>query len=351
MKIKKNLSNMVPYKPGILKPGALKLSSNENRLGPSPKAIEAITRNIGNINIYPDGSCRNLKKSLGKKYNYKEENFIIGNGSDEILTLIAAAYISEGDNAVTSECTFSEYTFATKLYSGEMVKTPLRDGSFNPDNIISNINKKTKVVYICNPNNPTGTYLNHEELDNLISRVPESTLFVLDEAYADYSDALDFPDSHKLFDKYKNLIILRTFSKIYGISALRVGYGIAKEEIINDILKAKQPFNVNTPAQIGAEAALSDTDFYQKSIEMNSTGKRFLYRELDRLNLEYYQSQANFICIHVKQDSKILFEKMMNQGVTIRPLTSFGLYDWIRVTIGTENDNLLFIRILENSLE
>jgi len=351
MRKKENLSGMIPYKPGVLKEGVLKLSSNENRLGPSPKAIEAILHSINNVNIYPDGSCRILKETLADKLGYKTENLIVGNGSDELMTLIAATYISDGDNAITAENTFSEYTFATILYSGKVQKAPLKEGIFDPEEILKLINEKTRIIYFCNPNNPTGTYVNHTDLDSMLAKVPENTLFVLDEAYGDYSDALDYPDSKKLLRKYPNLMILRTFSKIYGLAALRVGYGIAREEVINDILVTKQPFNVNTPAQIGATAALSDDDFYRKSRSMNSTGKRFLYEELDRLEIKYYPSQANFICLYVGRDSKELFQEMMEQGVTIRPLTSFGLDQWIRVTVGSEQDNKLFIRILENTLK
>jgi len=351
MKINENLKQMTPYKPGILKPGALKLSSNENRLGSSPKAMEAISNSLNRLNIYPDGSCGVLKEELAKKLGFNRNNLIIGNGSDELMTLIAATYISKGDNAVTAENTFSEYAFSTILFAGEIKKIPLKKGIYDPDEILNAINDKTKIIYFCNPNNPTGTYVNHNNLDKMSLIRLHWLLFVLDEAYADYSDALDFPDSKALLEKHSNLLVLRTFSKIYGLAALRVGYGIADKNVINQILVTKQPFNVNTPAQIGAKAALKDDDFYNKSREMNSTGKRFLYRELDRLNLEYYESQANFICINVERDSKILFAKMMDQGVTIRPLTSFGLNKWIRVTVGKEKDNKLFIRILENSLE
>ena len=185
----------------------------------------------------------------------------------------------------------------------------------------------------------------------MLSKISPNILFVLDEAYADYSDALDFPDSQKLLKKYPNLMILRTFSKIYGLAALRVGYGIAREEVINEILVTKQPFNVNSPAQIGAAAALKDIEFYKKSRAMNSTGKRFLYEELDRMELKYYETQANFICIYVAMDSKLLFQQMMDKGITIRPLTSFGMEQWIRVTVGNEHDNQLFIRILEEVLQ
>ncbi len=308
-------------------------------------------KSINKVNIYPDGSCRLLREALAEKLGYKSTNFIVGNGSDEIMTLIAATYISDGDNAITAECTFSEYTFATILYSGDIKKAPMKEGTFDPDEILKLINEKTRIIYFCNPNNPTGTYVNHNDMDTLISKIPENTLFVLDEAYADYSDALDFPDSKNLLMKYPNLMILKTFSKIYGLAALRIGFGIAREDVINQILVTKQPFNVNTPGQIGATAALSDFDFYEKSKDMNSTGKRFLYEELDRLGLEYYPSQANFICINVKRDSKKLFQQMMNEGVTIRPLASFGMDSWIRITVGTEKNNKYLIRILEKTLK
>lgn len=351
MNMKKNLANMVPYKPGVLKEGALKLSSNENRLGSSPKAIEAIIHSINDISIYPDGTCRLLREKIAEKTGYHSNELIVGNGSDELMTLIAATYVNKGDNAITAESTFSEYTFATILYSGEVRKAPMKEGKFDPHKILELIDKKTKIIYFCNPNNPTGTYINHKKLDEMLSKIPEDVLFVLDEAYADYSDALDFPDSRKLLDKYANLLILRTFSKIYGLAALRVGYGIAREEVINEILVTKQPFNVNSPAQIGATAALSDNEFYEKSRAMNGTGKKFLYEQLDRLGLTYYKTQANFICIFVAMDSKTVFQQMMDKGITIRPLSSFGMDQWIRVTVGTEDDNLLFIRTLEDVLK
>lgn len=349
--MKKNLSNMIPYKPGVLKAGALKLSSNENRLGPSPKAIEAIINSLNNINIYPDGTSGILRETLSKKLGLNKENLIIGNGSDELMTLIAATYLSAGENTITSMSTFSEYTFATILYAGEIRKAPLKEGSFDPEGILKLVDEKTRIIYVCNPNNPTGTYINHENLDLMMSKVPDSTLFVLDEAYADYSDASDFPDSKKLLKKYPNLLILRTFSKIYGLAALRVGYGIASEKMINQILVTKQPFNVNSPAQIGATAALSDQEFYEKTLQMNRRGKVYLYKELDRLGLKYYPTQANFICICVERNSIELFKEMMDKGLTIRPLASFDLDNWIRITVGTEDDNRLFINLLEQTLK
>ncbi|MBN2657962.1 MAG: histidinol-phosphate transaminase [Spirochaetales bacterium] len=351
MKLKTNLEQMIPYKPGILKEGAIKLSSNENRLGPSPMAIQAASEALADVHIYPDGSCRKLRESLADRHGISAESFIVGNGSDEIMTLIAAAYIGADDNAITAESTFSEYTFATILYAGEIRKAPLNEGTFDPEAILQRIDDRTKVIYFCNPNNPTGTYVSHERLDSMLSRIPHDVLFVLDEAYADYSDADDFPQWKTLLKKFPNLIILRTFSKIYGLAAMRIGYAMAKEEVINQILVTKQPFNVNTPGQRAAEAALKDSEFYEKSRAMNREGKKYLYRELERLGLKFYPTQANFICIHVKRDSSELFQNMMGRGVTIRPLASFGLNEWIRVTIGQEEDNKLLIRILEESLK
>ena len=350
MEMRENLKSLVAYKPGVLKEGALKLSSNENRLGASPKAIEAISQSLKSVSIYPDGSCRLLKEALAEKLGYKKENFIIGNGSDELMAMIAATYLSKGDRTIVSECTFSEYTFATVLYSGEVQKVPLKEGTYDTQKVLKAIDEKTKIIYCCNPNNPTGTYISHGSLDNMLEKVPKETLFVLDEAYGDYSDAPDFPDAKKLLTKYSNLMVLRTFSKIYGLAAMRIGYGIAREEVINQVLVTKQPFNVNTPAQMGAIVALNDDEFYEKSRAMNRQGKKFLYGELDRLGLTYYRSQANFICIGVKRDEQKLFRDIMGQGITIRPLTSFGLAEWIRVTIGSERDNKLFIKILEKTL-
>jgi len=350
MKMKTNLEQMTPYKPGVLKKGALKLSSNENRLGPSPLAIEAAAKSLSEVHIYPDGSCRSLREALSEKQGISPDSFIVGNGSDEIMTLIAATYIGEGDNAITAENTFSEYTFATILYSGSIRKAPLQEGRFEPEAILGMVDSRTKVIYFCNPNNPTGTYVSHREMDRMLSRIPGDVLFVLDEAYADYSDAEDFPDWKILLEKYDNLIVLRTFSKIYGLAAMRVGYAMAREEVINQILVTKQPFNVNTPAQRGAEAALRDEEFYQKSRTMNFEGKKYLYGELKRLGLCHYPTEANFICVHVARDGKTLFTEMMNRGVTIRPLASFGMDEWIRITIGREEDNKLLIRVLEESL-
>lgn len=350
MKIRECLKDMVPYSPGKLKPGAIKLASNENPLGISPKASDALKQSIGSISLYPDGACVKLKNALAKKHDLANGNFCVGNGSDEVLVLIAGAYIEPGDNAITSQTTFSEYTFATKLFGGTMKYAPMIDGCFQLDVIASLIDNKTKLVFLCNPNNPTGTSFSNDALRAFMEKVPKDILVVLDEAYREYVDRSDFPDSISLLNNYSNIIILRTFSKIYGLAGLRVGYGIARPEVITDMEKTRAPFNVNSLAQAAAYAALDDTDFVNKSRAVNREGKTYLYASFDKLGLKYYKTEANFILVYINQDCTAAFEKLMALGITIRPLRSFGLNDAIRVTIGTPEQNEFFVRCLERVL-
>jgi len=350
MKIRECLKDMVPYSPGKLKPGAIKLASNENPLGMSPKAAAALQQSIGSISLYPDGACVKLKNALSKKHNLGNINFCVGNGSDEVLVLIAGAYIEPGDNAVTSQTTFSEYTFATKLFGGTMKYAPMVDGCFQLDAIASLIDTSTKLVFLCNPNNPTGTSFSNDSLQAFMKKVPKDTLVILDEAYREYVDRSDFPDSISLLNEYDNVIILRTFSKIYGLAGLRVGYGIARPEVITDMEKTRAPFNVNSLAQAAAYAALDDTDFVKKSRAINHEGKIYLYASFDKLGLKYYKTDANFILVYINQDCVAAFETMMALGITVRPLGSFGINDAIRVTIGTPEQNEFFVRCLERVL-
>jgi histidinol-phosphate aminotransferase len=338
---------MVPYIQGRYKEGAFKLSSNENPLGVSPKAREAIGLALSNVSLYPDGSCARLKSALGSKYSLLPGNFSVGNGSDEIILLIAGAYIESGDNAITSETTFSEYAFATKLFGGSIRYAPMQDGLFPLDQIASMIDNRTKIVFLCNPNNPTGTYFSDTALVNFIKKVPKDVLVVIDEAYIEYADADDIPDSISLLKQYQNVMILRTFSKIYGLAGLRVGYGIGNPAVISDLEKTRAPFNVNSISQAAAAAALYDDNFVKSSRNINNEGKIFLYASFERLGLKYYPTQSNFILVYINQDCTTAFEKLMNLGVTIRPLKSFGLNDAIRVTIGTAEQNEFFIRCLE----
>lgn len=347
MNIRNCIKDLKPYIPGTLKDGAIKLASNENPLGISPVAQKAIMESAGSVSLYPDGGCIKLKHALAEKHSLSPDNFIVGNGSDEVLVLITGAYIEADSNAVTSESTFSEYTFATKLFGGQMRYAPMRNGCFQLEKIASLIDKKTKIVFLCNPNNPTGTYFNEASLQNFINTIPDTTLIVLDEAYLEYTTVNDFPKSIDLISDRNNVIILRTFSKIYGLAGLRVGYGISNPSIIVDLNKTREPFNVNSLAQAAAYAALQDTEFVNQSRELNEKGKLFLYKEFEALGLPYFPTQANFIATDIGMECVSAFERLMELGVTIRPLKNFGLNESIRVTISTHEQNSLFINCLK----
>ncbi|MDR1933600.1 MAG: histidinol-phosphate transaminase [Spirochaetales bacterium] len=350
MKIRRCLNQIAPYIPGKLKAGAIKLASNENPLGPSPAAMEVLRDCIARVYLYPDNDCMGLREALAAKHGLGAGNIVVGNGSDEIMSLAAAAYINPGDNTVTARETFSNYTFVTLLYDGVMRYAPLRGGLFDLDALLELIDGRTRLVFLCNPNNPTGTYFTHEALEGLLKKVPAGTLVVSDEAYADFAGARDFPDSVSLLAGYPNLLIMRTFSKLYGLAGLRVGYGIAREELAADLMKAKISFSVNLPALAAAQAALGDDDFVRRSLDVNARGKAYLYGELDRLGLSYYPTQANFVCLDAGRDSKEMERRIMELGVTIRPLRSFGIPHGLRVTVGTPEQNKTFIACLEKAL-
>jgi len=351
MELREDLRDLKPYAPGKLKPGALKLASNENPLGPSPLAIEAITTALPSLHLYPDGASTALREALSVSLGVPADRFVLGNGSDEVLTLIAGAYIRPGDNAVTADVTFSEYHFAVRLFGGAVKFAPLKEGAFDLSAVADQIDAHTKMVFLCNPNNPTGGYFSQADLERFLSRVPASVLVVLDEAYCHYVEARDYPNSLPLLDRFPNLLVSRTFSKVYGLAALRVGYAVASPAVIRDLSVVKQPFNVNSLAQIAAKAALSDTGFVEKSRTVNREGLRFWTTAFTRLNLFAYPTQANFVAVRLGRDAQAIFAAMAEAGVTIRPLTSFGLHDWIRITIGTEEQNALCLKALEKALD
>lgn len=336
MKLKANIEPMIPYTPGRSRRGALKLSSNENPLGPSPVAIEAIREAASGVHIYPDPLATPLRERLSGELAVAAERIIIGNGSDELMTLICAAYVEPGTNTVSAQHTFSQYEFATRLYAGEFRAAAMPGLRFDVSEILKKVDAQTRVVWLCNPNNPTGTVLDTGEITRVLEAVPESTLVVLDEAYVNYVERAGFPDSRQLIDGYPNLIALRTFSKIYGLAALRVGYGMAGEEIVRDLRRVKQPFNVSSPGIAAATAALDDRDFYEHSRKINREQKRRLESEFDRLGLRHLPSETNFIAVEIPGESKHFAEKVLDNGVAVRPLSSFGLDRWLRITVGSE---------------
>ncbi len=351
MELREDLRDMKPYSPGKLMPGVLKLASNENPLGPSPLAQQALVAAADSVHVYPRRSGERPEgRAFGRTERFSRPD-CLGNGSDEVLTLIAGAYVRVGDNAVTADVTFSEYQFAVRLFGGSMKFTPLKDGAFDLSAVLEAIDPKTKMVFLCNPNNPTGGYFSTRTLEDFLSKVPASVLVVLDEAYAHYAQAADFPDSMKLLGRFSNLLVLRTFSKIYGLAALRVGFAIASNEVIQHLSVVKQPFNVGTLGQVAAKAALGDTAFVDRSRSVNREGKLFWNDALSRLGLFFYPTQANFVAVRVDRNAQTVFHTMAEAGVTIRPLTSFGLSDWIRITIGTLEQNRQCLKALQHALD
>jgi histidinol-phosphate aminotransferase len=356
MRVRSILGKMSPYVPGKLQPGAIKLASNENPLGPSPLGMKAARGCIEGANLYPDGAAAALKTRIAARLSERSglpietESIVVGNGSDELIQLCAAATVEPGTNVVTSEVTFSEYTYAGTLFGGEMRYAPLKAGGFDLDAIAGLVDSKTAIVYLCNPNNPTGTYFSEKKLTAFLESVPADLPVVSDEAYIEYVTAGDYPKTIQLRKKFPNLILLRTFSKIYGLAGFRVGYGIAEPGFISELDKVRPPFNVNIVAQAAAIAALDDEDFLARSRNLVAEGKPLLYRGLEKLGLEYYPSESNFICLDAGKDCMAVFESIMAKGVTIRPLKGFGLKTWIRVTVGTKEQNKLFLDALAGSI-
>ena len=338
---------MKAYVPGKTITGAVKLSSNENPLGPSPMAVKAVREALDGVHRYPDGAATELKTALGRIWETGNENILVANGSDEVFALLAAAWIGPGENAVSARETFSQYRYAVTLYGGEMRETPLNQGYFNLDAIMGSIDENTRMVFICNPNNPTGTYLSHDEIDRFLSRTPENLIVILDEAYAEFADKTDFPDSKALLKKHPHLVVTRTFSKLYGLAGLRVGYALGDSRIINGAERASMPFNVNNLAQAAALAALEDTKHRKATLELVQSEKSFFYQELDKQNIFYYPTQANFICFRLHTHLADLWTPIAERGIALRDLKSFGLPFMARYTFGSRENNLRLLEILD----
>jgi histidinol-phosphate aminotransferase len=323
--------------------GAIKLASNENPLGPSPLAVAAMQKCLAKVSFYPDGNCYYLKEALSSHWDLPADNFIIGNGSDEILSFITAAFLNEGEEAVVAHPSFSEYDFAVKIMGGVTVPVPLKNHTHDLPAMASAVTRETKLIFICNPNNPTGTMVGNNEVTALLNDLPEHVIAVLDEAYFEYVTDPAYGESLDFVREGRNVIVLRTFSKIYGLAGLRVGYGMARPDLIGSLLRVKEPFNVNLLAQAAALAALDDKEHVEKSRRLNEEGKQYLAAEFNRLGLFFAPTHANFIWVRVGVDCKQLFAKLLRRGVIVRTGDIFGAPDVIRVTIGTPEQNRRFI--------
>ncbi|NMA82931.1 MAG: histidinol-phosphate transaminase [Epulopiscium sp.] len=357
---RKVVESMKPYVPG--KPidevkrelgltDVIKLASNENPLGCSKKATEAMIANLEHPSLYPDGNCTKLRMALSDQLGFQPDQFIFGAGSDEILGMITEAFLEQNEEVLTCSPSFPRYASATQLMGGKLIELPLKNHVFDLDGLAAHVTEKTKIIFIANPNNPTGTIYTAEEQRAFLEKIPPHVMVVLDEAYCEYVDDPNYPNSLSMLKDFPNCIVLRTFSKIYGLASLRVGYGVASPSIINGLNRVRGPFNVNTLAQEAAYASLLDDAFVQASFDLNQKAKLDLYKALDEMGLSYIPTQGNFIMIDTQRPSQILFEQLLHKGIITRPGFYFGMDTYLRVTLGTKAQMELFISTLKDLLE
>lgn len=328
-----------------------KLASNENPIGPSPKAIEAIKKEVENIHLYPEANATVLKEKLAEKYNLSTENIVIGNGGEELLKMIAETFINPGDEAIMAYPSFDKYSSEVCFMGGVAVKVPLKNYKHDFEGFVQKINDNTKLIFVCNPNNPTGNIMPKADIDYLIKNVPEDVVIVLDEAYYDYAvKNPEYPDSLEILKNRPNTIILRTFSKVAGIAAVRVGYLLTSKEISAAMNKIKLVFNVNRLAQVAGIAALEDYDHLEKTVDLNYKSLDLMEKYFEEKNFEYIKPNANFVFVNVGEDSRIVFGELLKKGIIIRPGYLWDWDNWLRVSTGTIEQTEKFIKRLDEVL-
>lgn len=356
-----NLEAIKPYKPGKpieevarelkLEGKIIKLASNENPLGASPKALRAMQKALLESFLYPDDNAFYLKAKLAEKHKVNPENIVIGNGSVELIYFACLSYLNPYERLMRSNGSFLMAKIGTEVMGSAIQEIPLKEYRHDLERMLNSITAQTKIIYIDNPINPLGTCVWHNELEKFLSRVPEFVLVIIDEAYYDYIAMKEYPDSFKFLQEGKNVLILRTFSKIHGLAGLRIGYGISKPEIISALMKVRTPFNANRIAQIGAIAALDDTSHIKRSRKINEAGKKYLYKELKKLKLFHLQTYANFIFVNFATDSKEIFEELQKRKIITRMIKEYGFQNALRISIGTPAENKKLIQTLQEVLK
>ncbi len=358
------IKDIVPYPPG--KPieeverelgisNSIKIASNENPLGPSQKAVKAVMDALKDINRYPDGSGFYLKNKLSRIHGIVPEAIVIGNGSNEIIELIIRTFLQPGDEAIISDPSFLIYSITVKASGAKSIIIKLLpDYSYDIKSILKAITKRTRLIFISNPNNPTGTILKKKDYETLLDSVPDHVVIIDDAAYREFVSSDEYPDGiDYLKEKDRNLIVLRTFSKLYGLAGLRIGYGFTTPEIADYIERVRQPFNVNSLAQAAALGALDDKQFVKRTLSNNKAGLRYLYRMLETMNINFLPTQANFFLVKVSpyMSAKQAFESLLRKAVIVRDMTGYGLADYIRINVGTPAENRKFIKEFKELLE
>lgn len=330
----------------------VKLASNENPLGPSKKAVAAIKKEAENIHIYPDSTAVSVREKLAEKYNLTPNQIVLGNGGEEILKFIAATFVNEGDEAIMAVPSFGLYATSVAHMGGKPVQIPLKNYKHDFEAFIQNVTDKTKLIYVCNPNNPTGNIMTADDVDYLLSNISEDIVVVLDEAYYEYAiKNPEYPVSLDILKKRPNTIILRTFSKVAGLAGVRTGYALTSEAIVNEMTKVKGVFNANRLAQVAAIAALEDQEHIDQTVALNYESMGKMVECFEEKGLEYIKSNSNFIFVNVDSDSRVIFQKLLEQGVIVRPGFLWSWDEWIRVSTGTMEQTERFIEALDLVLQ
>lgn len=359
--VRQNILRVKPYTPGnrlrksreMGLDDVIKLASNENCLGPSPKAIDAIKKHLKDINRYPDASCFYLKRKMSKFLGVKEENLIFGNGSDEVISLAIRTFVNDGDAVIIAKPTFLIYEIASQIHNGKIRFVPLtKDLKYDLRAMGEAVTKDTKMIFIANPDNPTGTYVTKKELEDFFKGLPGKLVVYLDEAYFEFADHSfkDYPNGLEYLGR-PGVIVGRSFSKAYGLAGLRIGYGISDPEIISYMERVREPFNVNILAQVAALASIDDKAFLKRGLVHVAKEKEFLYKALRRMGVGYVESATNFILADIKNDCGLVFRALLEKGVIVRDMKAWGLDSFIRVTVGTRSENERFVRAIREVLK
>ncbi len=352
--------SITPYEPGKSVSQAeretqgtdfIKLASNENPLGPSPLALKAIRDNAHLGSVYPEVSCAALRAALSRLFNLPEDMFIVGNGADGVIYTLGMALIDQDDEAIIPMITFPYYEIVVKTMRGKVVYSRMREYGIDLDDVLAKITPKTKMIWISNPNNPTGSMITAGDFMRFYKQVPEQVFVVHDEVYADFARQDALPDTLGLLRQGRpNLVLLRSFSKIYGLAGMRLGFGMARSELIRIMYKVRPPFDVSTLAEKAGCAALNDREFYERTLELTRRGKEYLYKELAALGLRYLPSQTNFVIIDMERDCREIQQRLLALGVIVRPADTYRMPTCIRVTVGTHEQNRRFVQALKQVL-
>jgi len=328
--------------------GSLKLASNESPLGPSPRAVEAMQKALAGVHRYPDGASFGLRRKLAARLGVGEEQLVFGAGADEILELLAKVLLGPGDECAFAWPSFAMYPIVVQGMGARSVRVPL-DAEFTHDldAIARAVNERTKLVFVCNPNNPTGTSVGREAFDRFVAGLPAGVVLAIDEAYVDFARRADFPDALAWVARRPGTVVLRTFSKAYGLAGLRVGYGVADPELADYLQRARHPFNVSRLAEVAAEAALDDREYTERLRRINSEGIEFLTRELRALGFEVWPSDANFVLAKPRRGGVDTFQALLREGVIVRPLAGFGMPEHVRITVGLPEENARLVKALQ----